>query len=77
MSSLAPSASPRRPLISSIRVVGGVLGMKPDWVALTKRWGGGGRWREEVEKESRDNSREFFCGGKQRNALKAGRQVRN
>ena len=53
MSSLAPSASPRRPLISSIRVVGGVLGMKPDWVALTKRWGGGvggGRkWRKKAE----------------------------
>lgn len=47
--------------------------MKPDWVALTNTRG----WVEEVEKESRDNSGEFFCGGKQRNALNAGREVRH
>lgn len=73
MSSLAPSAPPRRPLIFFYKRFGGVLGMKPDWAALTNTRG----WVEEVEKEGRDNSGGFFCGGKQRNALKTGREVRH
>lgn len=47
--------------------------MKPERVALTNTRG----WEEEVEKGGRDHSGEFVCGGKQRNALEAGREVRH